>query len=124
MTIQELLEKALAAAGGYEQISAIESYRAEMRREMPTRGQVSTMMIWRAAGGRIRIEEFSRGGRTVRIVNGDTGMRLDEDGASAKVVRAQLPADEVMTIRRDARVAPRNMLAHARKYHLVLGGLS
>jgi hypothetical protein len=122
MTIREILANALVAAGGYERIRAIRSYRAEMRCEWPAQKLVSTTLVWRAPGGRVRLEEFSRRGRTVRIVNGDVGMRVDEEGASGTLSRTALVPQEVAAIRREARIAPRNLLAHAFDYELVYVG--
>jgi hypothetical protein len=123
MTIREILTNALVAAGGYERIRAIRSYRAEMRCEWPERGLTSTTLVWRAVGGRVRIEEFSRRGRTVRVVNGDVGVRVDEEGSSGAIRRDVLAPEDVAAIRHDARVAPRNLLAHAFDYELIFAGL-
>jgi len=122
MTIRDFVQKALDAIGGNDRIRAIRSYRAEMRCEWTARGTVSTTLVWRAPGGRVRLEEFSRRGRSVRVVNADTGARFEEDGASGSVSQSMLEPAEVAHIRREAKIAPRNLLAHALDYDLEFKG--
>ncbi len=63
------------------------------------------MSIWRAAGGRIRIEERAAASRTIRVADGPVGTLDDTERAD---------------LLRDARIAPRNMLAHAAEHPLAM----
>lgn len=104
MTCDDIIAAAQDAIGGLERLRSIRTYHAEIRRTRAN-GRTSSVSIWRAAGGRIRVEEAERATRTVRIANGTAGS-FDE------AERAELL--------RDARIAPRNMLAHAGEYDLAL----
>lgn len=104
MTCAELIEAAQATAGGLDRLRAIRTYHAELRRVRES-GAASTVLVWRAAGGRIRIEERSPQGRTVRVTGGPSETFADTE-------RAELL--------RDARIAPRNLLAHAAEHGLAL----
>src|SRR6185369_16835033 len=104
MNLDELIDAAQRAAGGLERLRAIRTYHAEIRRVRES-GAASTVLVWRAAGGRVRVEERSSEGRVVRVTGGP-----DETFGAAE--RAELL--------RDARIAPRNMLAHAAEHALAL----
>jgi len=104
MTCEELISAAQEALGGLERLRGIRSYQAELRRVRDD-GTASTVSVWRAAGGRVRIEERATGRRTVRVADGRSGTFGDAE-------RAEMV--------RDARVVPRNMLAHAGEYALAL----
>src|SRR5215217_4527189 len=101
---QTLIAAAQHAIGGLARIRAIRTYHAELRR-VRDGGGATTVSIWRAAGGRVRIEERVRDGRVVRLANGAEGTIGDAERAE---------------ILRDARISPRNMLAHAAEYALAL----
>jgi hypothetical protein len=104
MDCTEIIAAAQQAIGGLDRLRSIRTYHAELRRVRDGAG-ASTVAVWRAAGGRIRIEEQSRRGRTVRVTNGAAGSLGDA---------------ERLELLRDARIAPRNMLAHADEYALAL----
>lgn len=104
MTIEELITGAQEALGGLERIRAVTSYRAIVRRTHVPSGRVSTLTIWRAAGGRIRIDEERGKERKIRAT---CGAHRSDERTRAKMLR-------------DARLSPRNMLAHAGERRLAL----
>jgi hypothetical protein len=101
MTTEELIAEAREALGGLDRIRAVRSYHSIARRTTRPSGREQTVEVWRAAGGRVRIEE--RSGRTATVKSTESGK-----------------ADEREELLRDARIAPRNMLAHADERKLVL----
>jgi hypothetical protein len=101
MTLTDLIASARGALGGIDRLRGVRSYHAVARR-VTASGRASTVAVWRAAGGRIRVEEQSSGGRTVRIANGSNA------------------SPDVDALVRTARIAPRNLLAHADEYSLTL----
>jgi hypothetical protein len=110
MRLAEFLESALRAVGGRERVLGVRTYRATAGRD-PDGARIS---IVRAAGGRIRIDDRSDGATTSVIVVGDAGVRVSGG------VAVPLAAGEIAEIRRDARLAPRNLLAHAAEHALAL----
>jgi hypothetical protein len=101
MTLTDLIASARGALGGLDRLRGVRSYHAVARR-VTASGRASTFAVWRAAGGRVRVEEQTSGGRTVRIANGADGS----------------PDAEMLV--RAARISPRNLLAHADEYALTL----
>lgn len=97
MDLTDLITSARDALGGLDRIRAVRTYNARMRR-VRADGRASTVEVWRAAGGRVRVEERTDAGRIVRVANGA----------------------ERVALLREARVAPRNLLAHADEYALAL----
>jgi hypothetical protein len=106
MTLDELIDAAQRAVGGLDRLRAIRTYHAELRRVRES-GAASTVLVWRAAGGRVRVEERLPEGRVVRVTGGPAET-FD-------------PAERAELLR-DARIAPRNMLAHAAEHALALRG--
>lgn len=104
MNCEELIAAAQEALGGLERIRGIRTYHAVMRR-VTDAGAAATVSIWRAAGGKVRIERRAGGSTDVRVANGATGT---------------IGEDERAEMLRDARLSPRNMLAHAAEYRLTL----
>ena len=104
MTLAELIDAAQRAVGGLDRLRAIRTYHAELRRVRES-GAASTVLVWRAAGGRVRVEERAPERRVVRVTGGPAET-FD-------------PAERAELLR-DARIAPRNMLAHADERKLVL----
>lgn len=105
MTCEELIAAAQEALGGLERIRSVRTYHAVLRRAHETRA-TETVTVWRAAGGRIRVERRTKNGAVVaRVANGTGGSMADDD-------RVELL--------RDARIAPRNFLAHAAEHRLAL----
>ena len=101
MTLTDLIANARDALGGIDRLRGVRTYHAVARR-VTAGGRASTVAVWRAAGGRIRIEEQTSGGRAVRVANG-----ADGSAETAERLRA-------------ARISPRNLLAHADEYKLAL----
>jgi hypothetical protein len=106
MTKDELIAAAQEAAGGLDRMRAVRSYRARIRRTYYPEGRVAEVTVWRAAGGRVRVEERGGGARHVEATWGPD--------ASSEEVRERLL--------RDARISPRNVLAHADEHRLALRG--
>jgi hypothetical protein len=104
MDCQKLIAAAQEALGGIERIKAIRTYHAVMRR-MHNDGRTATVSLWRAAGGRIRVEECAPDRTELRVANAAASTFGDAE-------RAELL--------RDARIAPRNMLAHAAEHRLAM----
>lgn len=105
MTRDGLIAAAQTALGGLGRLLAVRSYHARLLRTNGSDGRQSAITIWRAAGGRVRVEEETEGVRTVRSTGGAAG-------PAAEAERADLL--------REARIAPRNMLAHAAEHRLSL----
>ncbi len=104
MECQDLIAAAQDAMGGLERLRRIRSYHAVIKR-VRNDGAPSTVLVWRAAGGRIRIEERSPAATLVLIANGSAG---------------SIDSAERARLLRDARITPRNMLAHADEHALAL----
>jgi hypothetical protein len=75
MELHQIVASALDAIGGLDRLRAVQTYRAELLRAA-TSGPAATtaITVWRAAGGRIRVEEISPLGQNIRIVDGGAGM--------------------------------------------------
>ena len=106
MTKDELIAAAQKAIGGLDRVRGIRSYRARIRRTYHPENRVAEVTVWRAAGGRVRIEERSGATRVVEATHGPD--------ASSDDVRER--------ILRDARISPRNVLAHAAEHRTTLRG--
>jgi hypothetical protein len=104
MDCAQLIAAAQDALGGLERIRSVRTYHAVFNRTHD-HGEVETVSVWRAAGGRIRVERRVGDRVDVRVANGSAGTLDDAD-------RSELL--------RDARIAPRNMLAHAAEHRLAL----
>lgn len=110
-TCDEVVAAAQTALGGLERLRAVRTYHAEVLRAYAD-GVSSHLTVWRAAGGRVFIEE--------RTSDGHVGRRSTAGGMS------DVERDELV---RAARVSPRNLLAHADEIglrmrdHLAPGGL-
>lgn len=110
-TCEEVVAAAQTALGGLERLRGIRTYHAEALRSYSD-GVSSHLTLWRAAGGRVFIEE--------RMSDGHVGRRSTSGGMSD---------DEREELVRAARVSPRNLLAHADEIdlkmrdHLAPGGL-
>jgi hypothetical protein len=121
MDMRDILAAALAAAGGLDRLRAVRTYRAELLRAPAADPAAATAItVWRAAGGRIRIEEVSPIGRSVRVVDGDRGTRMDDPEGPGHVT--PLAPGAVAEMRRQARIAPRNLLAHSAERDLAFAG--
>lgn len=110
MTLDEFLEAALAALGGRDLVLGVRSYHARARRE-PAGVEV---VVARAAGGRIRVDEVVADGTKTLVVDGCRGVEIEHGVAKA------LEPEAVASLRREARLVPRNLLAHGREYDLAL----
>lgn len=110
-TCEAVVEAAQNALGGLERLRGVRTYHAEILRSYAD-GMSSHVTLWRAAGGRIFIEERSSDGHVGRVSTTDEMT----DETRSELVRA-------------ARVSPRNLLAHADELelkmrdHLAPGGL-
>lgn len=105
ISVTQLIRRAQKAVGGLDRIRSVRTYFAELVRVPMDGSEPITITVWRAAGGHIRIEESTSEQTTVRATSG-TGDPLDGEEASE--------------LRRAARISPRNLLAHADEYELVL----
>ena len=110
MQLHELVEKALRAIGGAEQILSVNTFRARYFQEPG--GLV--VEVSRAAGGRVRIDYDTSGEVNSILVNGSVGMEL------VSGISRPLDEEEITQIRRDARLVPRNFLAHAHEYEITV----
>ncbi|MBI4469467.1 MAG: hypothetical protein HY650_09135 [Acidobacteria bacterium] len=117
----ELLDRAANALGGLARITSVSTFSQEARVTLVTALPVSswTSRHYRAQGGRIRIEEWLDPTRVrIAIVNGSQGWQRDGWSTNAGACFAPLPAADVEWIRREARCAPRNLIAHASEHSL------
>ncbi len=110
-TCDEVVAAAQSALGGLDRLRDIRTYHAEILRAYAD-GESAHVTVWRAAGGRVYIEE--------RTSNGHVDLRTTAGGMSD---------EERSELVRTARVSPRNLLAHAdeielrMREHLAPGGL-
>ena len=122
MDLTRLIEAAAAALGGAERLRTIRTYRAEAIRQPAGGGPAAELRVWRAAGGRIRVEETEPGaGSRAWVVDGDSGVLVSRALPANPPRRFPLWAEDVAEIRREARLAPRNVLAHAHELDLAGG---
>jgi hypothetical protein len=94
----DFIRRAQDALGGIERLRDIRTFEAHAKRRQWGGGN-STVSIWRAAGGNIRVEETSGSRTFVRLVRAGSG-------------------DD--TLLREARITPRNVLAHADEHNLTV----
>jgi len=123
--LEELIKRARDALGGQPRLKSIVTFRSEAIRQT-TRADGTVEMIqvktYRAAGGRIRLEEISlKGQHAIRVVNGWIGRKLIRDPATGAEMVSDLAIDEIASLRREAKILPRNFLAHADEYDIHLG---
>lgn len=109
-TCDEVIAAAQTALGGLDRLRDVRTFHAELLRAYAD-GVTAHVSLWRAAGGRVFIEE-----RT-------------DDGHVARKTTTGMSDEERHELVRMARVSPRNMLAHADELdlkmrdHLAPGGL-
>jgi hypothetical protein len=118
----ELIKRARDALGGQQQLTNIVTFRSEMIRRMAQAdGTVETIgvKVYRAAGGRIRSEEMPlKGQQVIRVVNGWAGRKIIRNLATGTETVSDLSPDEIAWLRREAKIFPRNFLAHADEYDI------
>jgi hypothetical protein len=122
LALKEVVRRAQNALGGLPRLQAITTYQAEIHRSSRSpSGEYKTYVcrVYRAKGGRIRIEEeYADGLFVIRVVNGLEGSRIvHQPGESSESV-SELSLDEMLTMQRDIKISPRIFLAHADEYDL------
>lgn len=119
--LSEFLEKAAKAMGGWDLILSVQTYfhEAKVTIQSPAGVLSGTLRLYRARGGRIRIEE--RLGSivpSIRIVNGQEGWLSESAGDQGQAGFRPLEQQELEEIRRGVLCWPRNLIAHAREHRL------
>ncbi|MEW6736702.1 MAG: hypothetical protein AB1489_35765, partial [Acidobacteriota bacterium] len=124
------IEQCIEALGGWEALQGVLSLYCELERLSWSADEAPHTLrsdIYRARGGRIRIEDFiTTDTRIVTIINGLSGVRqrAQQSGAQLKIVQERpLDVVEVESIKRSVRLYPRNFLAHADEHQYEFRGL-
>jgi len=94
----DLIRRAQDALGGLERLADVRTFEAHAKRRRWDGGS-SIVSTWRSAGGNVRVDETIGSRTMVRMVR--------EGSGDADLLRA-------------ARIAPRNMLAHADEHDLTV----
>lgn len=119
------ISKCLTALGGEEAIKNIFSiyYQIENKvYENDSLLEVNQVDIYRARGGKIRVEKISQEQTTIIILNGLAGIQKSKKLDNSIKVE-ELNATEIEQIKRSVRLYPRNFLAHADEYQYHFKGL-
>lgn len=126
----EFIERCIAALGGEPALRNVSSIYYQLERRcwmVDDEPRVLRIDVYRARGGRIRIEEFAdEERREAVILNGLHGVRqqlcLKEEKLTV-TEQQELDALEVEKIKRSVRLYPRNFLAHADEHQYEFRGL-
>lgn len=117
-TPQELIACCIERMGGLKALLSIRSLYCSSTRI--SNGFMTHVELYRAVGGRIRIEERNEDGHLSIIqINGLAGSRLE--ASSGK--RSRMAQDEIASIKSAVRLYPRNFLAHAGEYQYEFYGV-
>jgi len=126
----ELIERCIEALGGRDSLYKVKSlYQQSERRFGWSEEDARTIRVdlYRAIGGRIRVEEFIESDRQIlTVINGLSGIRRHGKLVEDKFVYdepIELDVFEVERIKRGVRLYPRNFLAHADEHQYVSSGI-
>lgn len=126
-SLNEVMARAREALGGLHRLQEVNSYTAEVAyiRHAPHRPPIRWVnRTYRVHGGRIRIEEeYPDGLLVMRVINALRGCLIIRPVGQEREVVTRLSLEELVGIRRDAKIAPRNFLAHADEYDVRYRGV-
>lgn len=125
LTSNALIDGCIAALGGRDSLYNVRSIHLQITRSLippSLPAQPSELHIYRAQGGRIRLEYTTANQKEIFILNGLAGVtnRISEQGV---VSSEPLTAMAIETIKRSVRLYPRNFLAHADEHNYEVVGL-
>lgn len=127
MQIESFITNCLTALGGQQAIKNIFSIYYQMESQLLENDallEVNKIDIYRARGGRIRIEKTLKEKHIVTILNGLAGIqRIENLQTPTSVEFRQLTSTDVEQIKRSVRLYPRNFLAHADEHQYHFKGL-
>jgi hypothetical protein len=117
--LRELIEQAREALGGQQRLKQIVSFRSDAVRRITGQAAASQFKTHRAVGGRVRLEEiFPTGRQVIQVVNGLTGQKIIRHATTADETVSDLTPEEIASLRREAKILPRNFLVHADEYEV------
>ncbi len=118
-TPEDLIARCIEQMGGLQALTSVVSLHCSSTR---TRQRlVAQVELYRAVGGRVRIEESDGDSLSIVQINGLAGIRSRLRGGHES--RYQMSQDEITEIKRAVRLYPRNFLAHADEYQYELSGV-
>lgn len=118
-TPEDLIARCIERMGGLQALASVVSLHCSSTR---TRQHiVAHVELYRAVGGRVRIEESEGDSLSIVQINGLAGLRSSL--RNGRESRYQMSQDEITEIKRAVRLYPRNFLAHADEYQYELSGV-
>jgi hypothetical protein len=124
------IEQCSEALGGKDSLHGVTSFYSQSERCLWMADQEPRTLrvdLYRAVGGRIRIEELDdQAHLTVTVVNGLSGARIIGLKKGEEFIieeKMELDALEVQGIKRGVRLFPRNFLAHADEHQYDFSGI-
>lgn len=128
MQKENFIEKCLQVLGGKTQLTSIFSLYCQIERSLYLSDQLLEkykINVYRAQGGRIRFEKYFAEKTIITILNDLIGKQktlpITENKASTSF--SDLDMSEIMAIKRNVRLYPRNFLAHIDEYQQDFQGL-
>lgn len=128
MQKENFIEKCLQVLGGKIQLTSIFSLYCQIERSLYLSDQLLEkykINVYRAQGGRIRFEKYFAEKTIITILNDLIGKQktlpITENKASTSF--SDLDMSEIMAIKRNVRLYPRNFLAHIDEYQQDFQGL-
>lgn len=130
MQIKSFIQNCLKAITSEISLNTIFSLNSKINRRIiqreNDRSQDYQINIYRAQGGKIRIEKCYQEQKIITIINGLIAIEKVEvlgEKSSSLVKLMSLDSSEIITIKRAVRLYPRNFLAHINEYQYDFRGL-
>ncbi len=129
MQIELFINKCLQAISREISLQAIFSLHSKITRKIQiedNKSETYKVDIYRAQGGRIRIEKYDQEQKIITILNGLVGIEktevlIEKPPILIKIIPLEL--QQIMDIKRTARLYPRNFLAHINEHSYNFKGL-